>query len=346
MKSVWKQPYFVFGFIILAFFLIGSFVFEWINGPDPKQTFFIYEKGKLVEAAPLSPSWANPFGTDQFGYDMFAKIMLGAKYTIIAAMGVAAVRMFIAVPLGFVIGTYWQKKRSLLNSFIDPLHYVPMTIFSYLMLFPVLWEPMEGFSTTVWERIVIQVVLMAIITVPIVSALIGNEANLLYQQEYILAARTLGASRRRIITRHLFPMMREKLFVLYGQQVVETLVVFTHLGLLQLFIGGTNVSYDPMFGDPPKSIAYEWAGLFGSSFRYLQGVPWLPLAPAICFALVILAVATMIEGYTRAVSGQVIIPKRRKAVFVSDDTIEWNQRQLKEKLRLLHQTEKQKSTKL
>lgn len=339
MKSVWRQPYFVFGFIVLAFFLIGSFVFEWIFGPDPKQTYFLYENGRVVEAAPLSPSWMHPFGTDQYGYDMLAKIMLGAKYTIIAAMGVAAVRMFIAVPLGFAIGTYWQKRRTLINSFIDPLHYVPMTIFAYLMLYPVLWQPMEGFSTTVWERIVIQVVLMAIISVPVVAVLIGNEANLLYHQEYILASRTLGASRRRIIIRHLFPMMREKLFVLYGQQVVETLVVFTHLGLLQLFIGGTKVSYDPMFGDPPKSIAYEWAGLFGSSFRYLQGVPWLPLAPAICFALLILAVAAMIEGYTRAVSGHLKIPKRRRVVFVSNDTIEWNQQRLHEKMQLLHKNE-------
>ncbi len=343
MKSVWRQPYFVFGFTILAFFLIGSFIFEWIFGPDPKQTYFLMENGRVIEAAPLSPSWMHPLGTDQYGYDMFAKIMLGAKYTIISAMGVAAVRMLIAVPLGFAIGTYWQKRRAIINSAIDPLHYIPMTIFSYLMLYPVLWEPMEGFSTTVWERIIIQVVLMAIITVPIVASLIGNEANLLYQEEYILASKTLGAGRPRIIIRHLFPMMREKLFVLYGQQVVETLVVFTHLGLLQLYIGGTAVSYDPMFGDPPKSIAYEWAGLFGSSFRYLQGVPWLPLGPAICFALLILAISAMIEGYTRAVNGQVNIPKRKKVSFLSEDIIEWNQQQLQEKMQLLYEDkEKQK----
>lgn len=339
MKSVWKQPYFVFGFVVMAFFLVGSFVFEWIFGPDPKQTFFVYENGRLLEAAPLSPQWQFPLGTDQYGYDMLAKIMLGAKYTIIAAMGVAAVRMFISVPLGFALGVYWQKKRLFINSFIDPLHYIPMTIFAYLMLYPVLWEPVGGFSTTVWERIIIQVVLMAIITVPIVASLIGNEANILFHKEYILASKTLGASRRRIIIRHLFPQMREKIFVLYGQQVVESLVVFTHLGLLQLFIGGTKVSYDPMFGDPPKSIAYEWAGLFGSSFRYLQGVPWLPLAPAICFALVILAVAAMIEGYTRAVSGQVKIPKRKKVAFVPDKTIDWNRQQMQEKLRMLRQSE-------
>lgn len=341
MKSVWRQPLFILGFGIISFFLVGSFLFEWIFGSIPKQTFFIEENGRAVEAPPISPYWKHPLGTDEFGYDMFAKIMIGAKYTILGAMAVAALRMFIAVPLGYVIGTYLQRQRSWINGIIDPIHYVPMTIFAVLLLSPVLWMPMEGFTTTVFERVVIQVVIMAVITVPIVASLIGNEANLLYQQEYILAARTLGASRRRIIIRHLVPQMREKMAVLYGQQVVESLIVFAHLGLLKLFLGGTLVSYDPMFADPPKSIAYEWAGLFGNSFRYLQGAPWLPLAPAISFALVILAIAAMIEGYTRATNGQVNIKRPKKMKYVSEEVVEWNQQQLKEKLVLL-QSDKNK----
>lgn len=335
MKSVWKQPLFLLGFGILSFFLVGSFVYEWIFGNVPKQTFFIEENGRAVEAPPISPNMTHLLGTDQFGYDMVAKIMLGAKFTILAAMAVAAIRMFIAVPLGFAIGTYLQRHRSWINGLIDPIHYVPMTIFAYLLLRPVLWMPPEGFSTTSMERIIFQIVIMAFMTLPIVAALIGNESNLLYRDEYILAARTLGASRRRIIIRHLFPQMREKMFVLYGQQVVETLIIFAHLGLLELFLGGTDVDYDLLFKDPPRSISYEWAGLFGNSFRYLQGAPWLPLGPAISFALVIFAIAAMIEGYTRATNGQVRMPKRKKLAFVTDATVQWNQEQLRDKMVLL-----------
>ncbi len=335
MKSVWRQPLFLIGFGIISFFLVGSFVFEWIFGNVPKQTFFIEENGRAVEAPPISPNSNHLFGTDQFGYDMFAKIMLGAKFTILAAMAVAALRMFIAVPLGFALGTYFQRHRSWINGLIDPIHYVPMTIFAVLLLTPVLWMPIEGFSTSISERIITQIVIMALMTVPIVAALIGNESNLLYNKEYILAARTLGASRRRIIIRHLFPQMREKMFVLYGQQVVESLIVFAHLGLLELFLGGTDVDYDMLFGDPPRSISYEWAGLFGNSFRYLQGAPWLPLGPAISFALVIFAIAAMIEGYTRATNGQVKLPKRKQLAFVTDETVEWNQQQLREKMHFL-----------
>ncbi|WP_019412456.1 ABC transporter permease [Paenisporosarcina sp. TG20] len=341
MMSLWKQPFFLIGFSIISFFLVGSFLFEWVFGNVPKQTLFIEENGRAIEAPPISPNWEHPLGTDQFGYDMFAKIMIGAKFTILASMAVAALRMLIAVPIGFALGTYLQRHRSWINGLIDPIHYVPMTIFAVLLLTPVLWMPMEGFSTTVTERIVIQIVIMALITVPIIAALIGNESNLLYNEEYILAARTLGASRRRIIISHLFPQMREKMFVLYGQQVVESLIVFAHLGLLQLFLGGTDVDYDPMFGDPPRSISYEWAGLFGNTFNYLQGAPWLPLGPVISFALVILAIAFMIEGYTRATNGQVKSQKRKKLAFVTDETIEWNKQQLRDKMHLLKTSKKE-----
>lgn len=202
-----------------------------------------------------------------------------------------------------------------------------------IILMPVLWMPQDGFSNSLLERIIIEVVILAMLTVPIVASLISNEAAILYEKEYILASRTLGASKFRIIRKHLFPQLREKLFVLYGQQILETLIVFAHLGLLDLFLGGTKVNYSPMFGDPPMSISFEWAGLFGSTFGYLQGAPWLPLGPAICFALVILSIAAMIEGYSRA--SVVTKSLDRKLSNRPEDVVAWNQQQLKEKMILL-----------
>lgn len=327
---MWKQPYFVIGFSILTLFLFGSFVYEWIFGNVPKQIFFIEEDGKAVEGPPISPKWDYPLGTDQYGYDLFGKIMLGGKYTIIAALAVAALRMLIAVPLGYFLGTYLQKHRSWIGGLADSLHYIPLTLFAAYVLYPVLWLPPEGFSSGVWERVFIQIVLMSLLTMPIVAVLVGNEAALLYRKEYILASRVLGAGKFRVIRKHLYPQMREKLAVLYGQQVMETFIVLAHLSLLNLFLGGTKVSYDPLFGDPPMSISYEWAGLFGSTFRYLQGAPWLPLYPVLFIALAILAVSFMMEGYLRSKNPQV---KKRKGIASPPEKIvEWNKEQLREKM--------------
>ncbi|WP_434400019.1 ABC transporter permease subunit [Planococcus sp. 11815] len=326
---MWKQPYFVIGFSILAFFLVGSFVYEWIWGNVPRQIYYVMENGRAVEGAPLSPSWQYPFGTDQYGYDLLGKLMLGAKYTILAALAVAALRMLIAVPAGYILGIYLDKHRKWLSSFADSMHYIPLTLFAAYVLTPVLWMPEEGFSTTLWERIAIQVVMMALLTVPIVSILVGNEAALLKNKEYILAAKTLGAGRLRIIRKHLYPQMREKIAVLYGQQVMETFIILAHLGLLNLFLGGTKVSYDPLFGDPPMSISYEWAGLFGSTFRYLQGAPWLPLMPVLFIGLGIFSVSLMMEGYLRSKNPKIKKTRQREQ---DDPLVEWNRQQLREKM--------------
>lgn len=326
---MWKQPYFIIGFSILSFFLVGSFVYEWLWGDVPRQLRIIMEDGRAVEGPPISPKWAYPFGTDQFGYDMLGKLMIGAKFTIIAALAIAALRMLIAVPLGYFLGTYLQRHRPWISSLVDSLHYIPLTLFAAFVLMPVLWMPPEGFTTTMWERIIIQVVIMALLTVPVVAVLVANEAALLSQKEYVLASRTLGAGRFRIIRKHLYPQMREKVAVLYGQQVIETFIVLAHLGLLDLFLGGTDVSYDPMFGDPPMSISNEWAGLFGSTFRYLQGAPWLPLSPVLFISLAILGVSFMMEGYLRSKNPKV---KKQRFTAPKDEVVKWNREQLQEQM--------------
>ncbi|MBZ5202175.1 ABC transporter permease [Planomicrobium chinense] len=327
---MWKRPYFIIGFSILAFFLAGSFIYEGLFGNVPKQTLFITENGRAVEGPPLSPQWSHPLGTDQYGYDLFGKLMLGGKYTILSALAIAALRMLIAVPLGYVLGTYLQRQRMWISGLADSLHYVPLTLFASFVLYSVLWMPAEGFTTGMWERIGIQIVLMALLTVPIVAVLVGNEAALLSRQEYILASKVLGAGRMRIIRKHMYPQMREKLAVLYGQQVIETFIILAHLSLFDLFLGGTKVSYDPIFGDPPMSISYEWAGLFGSTFRYLQGAPWLPLFPVLFIALSILAVSLMLEGYLQSKNPKV--KKKRKAAAAEDKIVEWNRNQLREQM--------------
>lgn len=326
---MWRQPYFIFGFFILSFFLAGSFVYEWVWGDVPAQTHYLMEDGRAVEAAPISPNWQHPLGTDQYGYDLLGKLMLGAKYTILAALAIAAVRMAIAVPIGYLFGTYFDKQRKWMSSFADSMHYIPLTLFAAYVLTPLLWMPENGFSSTLSERISVQVIIMALLTVPIVSVLVANEAALLRDKEYILAAKTLGAGRFRIIRKHLYPQMREKIAVLYGQQVMETFIILAHLGLLDLFLGGTKVSYDPMFGDPPMSISYEWAGLFGSSFRYLQSAPWLPLAPVICIGLAIFSVSLMMEGYLRSKNPKIKKVRRQPQ---EDPVVEWNREQLREKM--------------
>lgn len=104
---------------------------------------------------------------------------------------------------------------------------------------------------------------------------------------------------------------------------------------MKLFLGGTKVSYDPEMPDPPLSISYEWAGLLGDTFRYLVGAPCRPLTPAAYFAVLIFAISCLMEGYIRAINPEFTTGEGSASLVISDEVIEWNREQLREKMELL-----------
>jgi peptide/nickel transport system permease protein len=301
-RSVWKHPLFLTGLIIIAILVISSFIYSFFWGNEVRKLYYISIDNIPVESAPISPKWAYPFGTDPLGLDMLGKVIIGAKYTILASFGIALLRILVSLPIGFILGIYLQKYKKIINGTVDSFHYIPLSILAYFLLYPILWEPPQGFSTTMSERFILEALVLTLLVVPIISSLLGNEVAQVHKEEYITSAKVLGAGKFRLMIRHIFPAIREKLVILFGQQVMQTLIIFIHLGLLKLFLGGTNVDYQRV-SDPPTSVTNEWSGLIGDTFRYLQGAPWVPLTPILFFAVTMFAVALMMEGYIQATSG-------------------------------------------
>jgi peptide/nickel transport system permease protein len=313
MKSPWKNPLFLIGFIFIVALLVSSFLYSEITHNHVRQFRLLYDKqGNMIEASPISPKWNIPFGTDRLGFDMFTKVLIGAKFTILGALAVAVVRMVVAVPLGLFVGIYFRNQKKYVNGLVDSFHFIPLSVLAYYLLSPLLFEPPEGFHNTMLQRIIIEIIILALLTVPIITVLIGNEASKAYNEEFVICSRTLGAGKFRLIRKHIFPALREKIFVIFGQQVMQALIIFSHLGLFKLFFGGTHLKSDGLFSDPPTSITNEWSGLIGDSFRYLHVAIWVPLTPIICFGVTMLAISFMIEGYVHATAGHSHYFKKKK----------------------------------
>jgi peptide/nickel transport system permease protein len=168
----------------------------------------------------------------------------------------------------------------------------------------------SGFVYSFTERVLIEVFVLTMLTLPILGVLIGNESSSVMKKDYIYSARALGASKWHLIRKHILPSLKEKFVIMFGQQVVQVLLLFSHLGLLKLFFGGTFVSYDPLFKDPPSSYTLE-SGLIGDAQRYLLTAIWIPLTPIIFFAITIYAVNLMVEGYTTVNLGETRLKKKK-----------------------------------
>ncbi|OZM56741.1 hypothetical protein CIB95_11005 [Lottiidibacillus patelloidae] len=313
-----KNPYFLFGFLIISGMLVGSFVHQHVFNSEIKQVMWLLdENNDLLDAAPLPPSKDLWLGTDRDGYDLFMMLLSGAKYTLIFAFLVGFLRVFFSLCVGILYGTFFMKYKRYIDGFVDAFHYIPLTLISIFILFPILWETPMGFTYTFAERLILQALILTLLAVPVTSVLIGNEINEILKREFILGAKTLGGSKFHILWKHVRPHLFARVAIIYGQQVVQVLLVLAHLGLFALFLGGTDICYNCM-GDPPKTMTYEWSGMLGNSHMSFQtNAKWIFLAPIIFFAVSILAMNFMIEGFKRVMTDRSYlltkVKKKKKA---------------------------------
>ncbi len=296
VKRLFKNGYFLIGFLFIFVLCSISLLHTFVWDNHIAQTQILYENGRAVEGSPISPKLDIPLGTNVLGFHMTHMISVGAKYTIGFAVLIAFIRLLASMVFGVLYGAYFFKFRKYVTWMVDVFNYVPVTLLALFILTPFLVEVPTGFDYTFWERVWIEVIILALIAVPPTSIFIGNEMGRIFSHEFIDGAKVIGGSRLHILWKHVRPHIQPQLWIIFMQQLVQTMLVLAHLGFFKIFFGGTNMSFDPLFADPPQSISYEWSGLIGDGMRHLTVSPWVVLVPIIFFALTILAMNFMLEG--------------------------------------------------
>jgi peptide/nickel transport system permease protein len=302
---LFKSPLFVIGFLFVVSLLTLSFYFSFNveKGSLDAPSFMTDENGDLVDTAPYAPSVHPPLGTDRRGQDMFYKIVDGAKYTIGIAFVISALRILFSTILGVIYGTYLMRFQKYVDGLIDGFHYIPVALIAFIFLLPVSYGrytlPIEANGVLIY-----QIIVLTFIAVPTLTALVGKETEQILKNEFIVGAEVLGASKLRILWKHVRPYLSTKLLIHFGQQIVQTLIVFAHLGLLKIFIGGIEMVLVEV-NQPATaiSISNEWSGLIAFYFRELKtNGPWIILSPLLAFSFTVLAFNFMIDALKNAAS--------------------------------------------
>lgn len=314
IRQLFKNKLFLLGFIFIIVVLASSFIYTFLlkDMVTLKTSILFDSSKKLIGRAPFPPSARFPLGTDDAGNNMLYLILDGAKFTILFALSVAMLRVVIGGALGIFRAMFGVKFTSTPSNFFQSLQTVPVALLLYFILQPVIYDTdkvvnyqkvinyagsLQGlppsFSTT--QTVIFEVVVLTLIAIPTVSRLVGNETQLILRNEFIESAQTLGGSKWHLLKRHIFPHLFPKILIVFIQQMVQALLIIMHLGILQLFFGGTKVVvYHIETTIDPKT--FEWSALIGDRFDKLGVTPWVPLAPIIMFTLSILALNFMLEG--------------------------------------------------
>ncbi|EOP60727.1 oligopeptide transport system permease oppC [Bacillus cereus VDM021] len=293
-KKFWFSILFL---VVLVGLSIGNTLW---NGGHIRQVSLQYDAQGNVEAPPFSPSSKFLLGTDRKGYDLLHLVIEGAKWTIGISAFIAMMRVVLGVFFGVILGTYVKRGFSKIEAFFDSFTVIPTVMIAYFFLqFATSFVNGEE-TTSFFERASFQVILLVALAVPTISLYVANEVRKLQKEEFIDAARILGGSRRRIVVKHLFPHLYMTFVLVLMQQFIQTLIIFLHLGLLEVFFGGT-VGFGGMIKEL-DSYTHEWSGLIGVYFRSLSVHPWIPLVPITFFGLTIFSGNMIVRSIEDAIA--------------------------------------------
>lgn len=295
-------------FIVSGLFLISFFYFVFFNDHVGQTQYLYADDGGILSGAPHSPSSEILFGTDPYGYSIFDQLLVGIKYTIAITLIIATIRVAAGYVFGFIYVFYLNNKiRKAILSIADGMHFLPLSLLVYVLLVPILINQGE-WTTTLTERLGMQVLIMSLIVLPITMSSIGNEMNETLKKDYVQSSVLMGGSLMWILVKHINPQLWPKLVLNWTQHVVQVLQMFVHLGILSIFVGGALYQVDS-----PRLVQeiYELSGMIAISREaFVTQQFWMILPPIFVFMLLIYCFNTIAEGLTQEKLLPALVQKR------------------------------------
>jgi peptide/nickel transport system permease protein len=303
LRKLMKNPAFLMGFIFLFGMFASSLVYYVGWGDEvPKLDLMKNEEGDFL-SPPYSPVGYPPLGTDNFNRNILLLIIVGAKYTIGAAMVITLCRVLPSVLIGLVLHFYLKPFRRIIDNIVDAANYFPPTLLSFLLLnWMILEGPLydpEGFPYDFTDKTIFYLVILIVISLPSLTLLFSNEYDRIMSQEFVDSAKVLGATKRNYILNHIRPFILPQIFLVSIREFMIIMLLIAHLGVLNIYIGGSSLEVD-LFDNPfLVSLSHEWSGLLGSWWQFLWTTyPWISFIPVFFFTLTILSAKLMLIGAT------------------------------------------------
>ena len=210
------------------------------------------EQVDIVAMKNHPPSWAHPFGTDRFSRDLLTRVLYGARVSLSIATIAVLVAAIVGTLYGLVAASFGRAVDAVLMRILDALLAIPRVLMLIAVL--ALWSPVP-----LW----VLVLLLGLTGWFEVSRLVRAEALAVREREYVLAARALGASRRRVMLRHLLPNVIAPVIVTTTLGIGNVIVIEAGLSFIGVGVREPNASWGTMFYEASEAFAGTWwAALF------------------------------------------------------------------------------------
>ena len=217
-----------------------------------------------------TPSWAHPLGTDQFGRDLLTRTALGGRISIGIGFGATIAILLIGVAYGAISGFVGGKLDDALMRFLDALYGLPYLPFAILTL--------AIFGTVNFWTMVVALSVASWFTA---ARIVRGQIMTLKENDYVRAARAVGARWHRILLRHLLP------------NTLGVLIIAIFLELPGVILGEAFLSFIGLGINPPNA---SWGSMAQDGYQAYRVHPHIIVIPSVAIATLILCANFIADG--------------------------------------------------
>jgi peptide/nickel transport system permease protein len=251
----------VLGLIIIVLLVLIALFAPLIAQYDPAQ-----QSWTAIRKPPSAQHW---FGTDESGRDLFARVVFGARASLLAGVVSISIALSLGVPVGLLAGYGGRWIDAIISRITDAMLAIPFLILAIALaafLGPSLQNAMIAIGLT---------------ATPIFVRLTRGQVMTVKVEDYVEAARAVGNPPVRIAFKHILP------------NIMPALIVQATISIATAIIAEASLSFLGLGQQPP---APSWGSMLNTAQRFLTNAPWMAVWPGVAIFLAVLSFNILGDG--------------------------------------------------
>lgn len=273
-RGYWRTAWYEFrhdrlamvGLVFVVLLVLGAIFAPLIAPYGPTEQL---PNGLTLAGNPRPPGGQFLLGTDPLGRDEFSRLLFGARISLVVGLGSAAIGAAIGLLIGGVAGLFGGLSDKLLMRLAD-----------VILSFPILLLATAVLAVTQPSVVSISII-VGIGFGAYLARVVYTQAVTLRERDFVLAARTSGVGRGRILVRHILP------------HVMPSVIVFSTLGVATAIMLEAALSYVGLGIHPPTP---SWGNMIADGQNYMTTDVWLVLLPGIAIMFAMLGFSLVGDG--------------------------------------------------
>ena len=249
------------GLAVIAFFVALAVLAPVVAPYDPLVTSW-----SAIRKAPTAAHW---FGTDEIGRDVLARVVWGARASLLAGVVSVLISLSIGVPVGLLAGYAGGKIDMLISRLTDAVLACPFLILAIAL------------AAFLGPSLTNAMIAIGVSATPVFIRLTRGQTMAIKAEEYILAARAIGNPPWRVALRHVLP------------NIVPTLIVQATLAIAAAVIAEASLSFLGLGQQPP---APSWGSMLNTAKNYIDQAPWMAIWPGVSIFVLVLSFNLVGDG--------------------------------------------------